>query len=139
MDDLAFLRERIESYADYTNDAGRRLTDEQIRAYVGEALSRLIERLQPVDDASHVLATLVFRCQFADQLIIRALDADTIAPVEILAIHAADRVLVSLADRADGLAVSELTDFLAQIKAALDRRSAVILNPPPADVVRPPR
>jgi hypothetical protein len=123
MDDLAFVRERIESYADYTNSDDRRLSDEQIRAYVGEALSRLLERLRPDGDAGEALEQLISRCQFADQHVIRVLDETTPTPAQIGQFHGLDRALVALADREPTVSSSDLAGYLAEIGAALDRRS----------------
>jgi len=128
MDDLAFLRERIESYADYTNDDSRRLVDEQIRAYVGEALSRVLERLQPSGTSGEALARALLRCQFADQRVVRALDAEDMSEAEIASMHRADRDLVALADRADTVDAAALDAYLAEIEAAFDRRSQIVTS-----------
>jgi hypothetical protein len=127
MDDLASLHARIESYADYTNDDDRRLSDEQIRAYVGEALARVLERLAPPGEAGETLARLLFRCQFADQTVIAALDAEEFVDTELASIHAADRRLVDLADRAAALDLPDVRTLLAEIDAALDERARIIV------------
>jgi len=139
MDDLAFLRSRIESYADYTNDDTRRLVDEQIRAYVGEALSRLSERLGLVDSAGEALANLLLRCQFADQVLMRVLDADTIAAAAVPAIRGVDRELVTLADAADSIAANEVDAYVAKIEAAFDARARLITGAAVAPPQTPPR
>jgi hypothetical protein len=122
MDDTAFLHERIESYAGYTNDAARQHSDEQIRAYVGEALARERERLSPAGAASEALERLLVRCEFADQALAHAFDAIDVGADEIAATAAADRELVTLADRAGTVGPGELMPLLAQIAAAFDRR-----------------
>lgn len=127
MDDLAFMRERIESYADYTNDDDRRLSDEQVRAYVGEALARLMERLQPSGAASETLSQVLLRCQFADQRVMRALDVDVIGASEIAGLRGADRELATLADRADTIDAGGVLPFVVQIGTALDRRSQIAI------------
>jgi hypothetical protein len=138
MDDLAFLRERIESYADYTNDDRRRLVDEQVRAYVGEALARVLERLRPAGPAGEALARVILRCQFADQAVVRALDLEEPSPAEIAAIHSADRELVALADRADTVDAAGLEEYVAQLDAALDRRSRIVTGGGAATATIPP-
>jgi hypothetical protein len=132
MDDLGFLRERIESYADYTNDGDRRLVDDQIRAYVGEALARLRERLQPAGADGETLERLILRCQFADQPLARVLDALTPDAAEMAAIHRRDRELVTLADRADAVTAADVDVFLKQIETQLDARVHTITDAPAA-------
>jgi hypothetical protein len=130
MDDTAFLQGRIQSYAGYTNDVARRQSDEQIRAYVGEALTRLQERLAPAGAASEALERLLLRCEFADQAVAHAFDAIDVPDAEIAASAAADRELVTLADRADTVDAAELKAFFAQIGGAFDRRWRGVAAPP---------
>jgi hypothetical protein len=137
MDDLAFIRERIESYADYTNDVNRRLTDEQIRAYVGEALARTRERLQPAGPAADKLDALVLRCEFADQREIHAFDVDHIPPEGLARIVGADRELVRLACGSDAVDAAGLHRFLEGVQAALDARFRVVTSSIPADPTAP--
>ncbi len=127
MDDLAFVRERIESYADYTNDDSRRLVDEQIRAYVGEAVSRLQERLGPDGAAGDALSAILLRCQFADQHVVRALEAATVDGTDFSAVHKLDRDLTAAAERADSIAPPSLDDYLTEISTLLDARTRVLL------------
>jgi hypothetical protein len=129
MDDTAFLHERIESYAGYTNDADRQRSDEQIRAYVGEALTRVRARLRPTGAASEALERLLLRSEFANQGVAHAFDAIDVPAAEIAATAAADRELATLADRADTLDASELETFLAQIGVAFDRRWRSVADP----------
>ena len=139
MDDTAFLHERIESYAGYTNDAARQRSDEQIRAYVGEALTRLRERLSPAGAASEALERLLVRCEFADQAVAHAFDAIDVSAGDIAATAAADRELVTLADRADSTDAAELEALLAQIAAAFDRRWRSVAAPAKASSAPPGR
>jgi hypothetical protein len=142
MDDTAFLHERIESYAGYTNDAARQRSDEQIRAYVGEALTRLRERLSPAGAASEALERLLVRCEFADQAVAHAfdaIDAIDVSAGDIAATAAADRELVTLADRADSTDAAELEALLAQIAAAFDRRWRSVAAPAKASSAPPGR
>jgi hypothetical protein len=127
MDDVAFVRERIESYADYTNDDARRLADEQIRAYVGEALARVRERLAPTGVAAETLEGVLLRCQFADQAVIRALDDDVTAD-DLAALHAFDRELVGLADGADVIEKAGLDAYVARVDATIERRARLVIS-----------
>jgi hypothetical protein len=140
MDDLAFVRERIESYADYTNDDERRLADEQVRAYVGEALARLFERLEPSGTAAEMLAGVLLRCQFADQTVVRAMDTSgDVSPSELTALHASDRDLIALADRGDSIDAAGLEAYLTAIDAGLDKRAHIVLAGAAATPPLPPR
>jgi hypothetical protein len=130
MDDLAFLRERIESYAEYTNAADRRRSDEQIRAYVGEALADLRERLSPRGADGEALERLLLRCEFADQRMAHAFDATSVDPQDVSATTAADRELVTLADDARRREAAGLATLLARIDAAFDRRWQSVGSPP---------
>jgi hypothetical protein len=138
MDDLAFLRERIESYADYTKDVDRQRTDQQVRAYAGEALSRVVERLRPAgriaDDAMRVL----LRCEFVDQRMARAFDADPMSDTEIGALHRADRALVELADGADSTPADDLAGYIYAIDAALGARVRIVEGAEPPTLPAPP-
>jgi hypothetical protein len=125
MDDVSFLRQRIESYADYTNRADRLRSDEEVRAYVGEALARLGERLRPAGAAGETLGNALLRCEFADQSLARTLDADDVGEPEILALRAADRELVALADRADAVDAAEVQAYVTAVDDALQRRSRI--------------
>jgi hypothetical protein len=122
MDDTAFLHGRIESYAGYTNDVDRQRSDEQVRAYVGEALTGVRARLSPGGTASEALERLLLRCEFANQAVARAFDASDVPAAEIAATAAADRELVALADRSREVDAAGLDSFLAQIDAAFNRR-----------------
>jgi hypothetical protein len=137
MDDLAFIRERIESYADYTNDVDRRLSDEQIRAYIGEALARTRERLQPAGSTADKLDALVLRCEFADQREIHAFDVDHIPPQGLARILGADRELARLASGADAVDAAGLDSLLEGVEAALDARFRIITTSIPADPTAP--
>ncbi len=126
---MAFVRARIESYADYTNDDARRLADEQIRAYVGEALGRVGERLRPGGAVAEALERVLLRCQFADQSVVRAFDIHDLTAAEVAALHAVDRELIGLADRADTVAVAALDGYVARIDETLDRRALIVTGP----------
>jgi hypothetical protein len=138
MDDTAFLRERIESYADYTKDVDRQRADEQVRAYAGEALSRVVELLRPVGRTAEDASRVLLRCEFVDQRMARAFDADPMSAAEIDRLHAADRTLVELADRADSVAAGELADYVQAIDAALDERVAIVEAIRPSPLPVPP-
>jgi hypothetical protein len=137
MEDLAFLRERIQSYADYTNDDDRRRCDEQVRAYLGEALARVVERLAPADPVAETLERVVLRCQFADQRVIRAFDVEAFDAGIIAALRQHDRELVNLADRAATLDAAALRVYVADVDAKLDARARLILTSAPAPHVPP--
>jgi hypothetical protein len=128
MDDIAFLHGRIESYADYTNDDCRQLVDEQVRAYVGEALARVLERLAPDGSAGEALARVLLRCQFADQTVVRTLEVDEPTASDMQTFHRADRELITLADEADALGPDDVGAWIMRIDAALDGRVRLVMD-----------
>ncbi len=128
MDDLQTIRTFVPVYADYGDEATRRLTDEQVRAWVGEALSRLRERVVPLDTAdSDQLEALLMTCGFTDQALMRTLDHITIADAQRIRLHAADRALFDLGNRADAVdAADAVKPFLDEVRAGFAARSTVI-------------
>ena len=74
MEGLVFLRERIPAYADYGDEDARHLVDKQVRAYVGEALSGLRERLEKelAGAVAELLDRTLLMCEFSNQQLMRA-------------------------------------------------------------------
>jgi hypothetical protein len=131
MTDLEYLRSRVPGYADYANADARHQVDKQIRAWLGEALSEVRERLKPSGALAERLDALILRCEFSDQRVIRAADHATFDPGLVDRVHALDRAIVDVADRireeqsADGL--SAVLDDAARL---LDERFGAIAEAP---------
>jgi len=127
MDDLTFLRSRIAEYADYRNQDARHLVDKQVRAYVGEAVASLQERLLPTGEAGEMIEDVLMRCEFSDQRVIRATDHGSfVDDVLVNQIHEIDRALVEAADRAPDIDASTLPAFAKEVCELFDRRFGTI-------------
>jgi hypothetical protein len=124
MDDLTFVRERIPEYGDYSDETTRHLTDEYVRAYVGERLSDVRDRLDGELDpaARKTLEELLLRCQFTDQVFIRWIDHARLEAPAVAHLHQIDRTLVELADRVESAGAPEVGDIFHQMDIAFERR-----------------
>jgi len=124
MDGLSFLRERIPAYADYGDEDARHLVDKQVRAYVGEALSLVRERLS-TDIAGTVAEQLektLLMCEFSNQQLMHMLDHTTLSTVEIEELHEVDHELIQTADRANAIEASKLDAYLSELTSLFARR-----------------
>jgi hypothetical protein len=124
MDDLAFVREHIPEYGDYSDEASRHETDEYLRAYVGERLSAVRDRFAGKLDerAAKTLDELILRCQFTDQVFIRWMDHARLEPAAVAHLVHIDRGMIELADRARAAAEPELGDLFDQLDIAFESR-----------------
>jgi len=126
MDDLSFLRSKIAEYADYRDQEARHLVDKEVRAYVGEAVARMRERLGPAG-AADVLDDLLMRCEFSDQRVIRAMDHGSFADESLVKqIHELDRALIEAADRAGDVGSDGLSAYAKEVGVLFDRRFGAI-------------
>ena len=69
-------------YAGHADAAARRLSDQQVRAWVGEQLVDLEDRL-PVERGPRAVEALLMRCEFADQHVIHAIEDDRFGAGEL--------------------------------------------------------
>jgi hypothetical protein len=125
------LRTLVPAYAGHADAAARKLSDQEVRAVVGELLAALAERLGPAalqDPAvQERFDDLLLHCEFGDQHLMRTLGGDRFGEPEIAArIEADDRALLETAARAPAVTVPELAGFLADLAGAFDRRSATV-------------
>ena len=127
IEQLAFLRERIPAYADYEDEEARHLVDRQVRAYVGEALSELRERLSGLTDAlAQHLERILMMCEFTNQQLMHVLDHASLADAEYEALHEVDHELITIADRAVAVEIATLDAYLEQIKELFARRAQAV-------------
>jgi hypothetical protein len=119
------LRALVPEYAGHADAAARRLSDQQVRAVVGELLAAAGER-RPPGDLQERFDALLLRCEFSDQHAIRALDRDRYAQPEVAAqIEADDRALVEAASGAAPV-IEDWAGFLDAVERAFDRRAETI-------------
>ncbi|MBV8150016.1 MAG: hypothetical protein JO101_11995 [Candidatus Eremiobacteraeota bacterium] len=131
MDDLAFIRERIPAYADYPDEDARHLVDKQVRAWVGEALSRLRQRLGAVGPAlSDRFERVLLLCEFTNQQFVRGMDHVHLSAGDLEHLHVVDRELIEAADRAAEVDQSSIEGFLGELEQLFARRAKAVAPAP---------
>lgn len=131
MTDLEFLRSRVPRYADYANADARHEVDKQIRAWLGEALSEVRERLRPSGALAERLDGLILRCEFSDQRVIRAADHARFDAGLVDHVHELDRGIVSAADQIREVTSEDaLGTALDDAARLLDERFGAIADAP---------
>ena len=129
MDPLEFMRSRIGDFPEYADEASRRLSDELVRAYLGEALTDMGERLSPLAELLEAqLGDLLLRVGFSNARAYQAYERFARTQTGPNGIVASDTLLIELADRARVLEAAILETFLLDVAAALDARDAAMLS-----------
>jgi hypothetical protein len=116
----------VPGYAGHADAAARRLSDQQVRASVGELLTGLRARLAPGGVRDRVDA-LLFRCEFGDQHVVRALEDESFAQPELAAmVESYDHKLVDAANAVVTAPADELPALLDSLEHVFDERGAAI-------------
>jgi len=127
-DELIQVRTAIPGYAGFGDVAARRLTDQQVRAWVGEQLALVRERI-PLGAAADDFEDAIMHCQFGDQHVIKALESDAFAePDRAAAVEAEDGSLLTAASGADAVTSESVARFVAGVRVALAQRTTAILG-----------
>lgn len=123
-DDLAFVRERLDPYREYSNEGDRHDSDMRVRAYVGNALSQAQARLGDSlnQESRDALEAVLMRCMFTDQVFIRKFEHAQLDAPTIAGLVRSDRTLVELGDRARVADAGNLTEILREIDHEFDAR-----------------
>jgi hypothetical protein len=125
-EDLAPEPSIVPGYAGHGDALARHRSDQQVRAWVGELLVDLQERLT-VDGVREQFDALLLRCEFADQHVIHAIEDQRFAADEFaVAIEEYDRKLVAAAGACPTVTAEELTGLLEALEAAFVERAAGI-------------
>jgi hypothetical protein len=133
MTDLEYLQGRIADYADYADRAARHHVDQQIRAWLGEALTDARDRLAPDGAPGEQIDGLLLRCEFTDQRVVRVADHALFDAALVDRVHQLDRELVETSDRIRAAAsVNELASALDDAARLLDQRFGAIADAPSA-------
>jgi hypothetical protein len=133
MTDLELLQARIPEYADYADPTARHQVDKQVRAWLGEALSIVRDRLRPEGPLMERLDGMILRCEFSDQRVIRAADHARFDRELVDHVHALDRRIVDTGDRIRAAgSVDELAAALDDAARVLDERFGALADAPPA-------
>ena len=121
-EDLTRRTQLVPGYAGHADPQARYLSDQQVRAWVGEMLAGLSDRY-PAED----LEALLLRCEFGDQHVIRAIQDERFGSPDLAElVEACDRKVVEAADLVKAAAPDALQPALAALAQAFDERSAQI-------------
>jgi len=130
MDALGSLRAKIPAFPGYAHADDRRLADEEVRAYLGEALAGLGDRVGagPLNDRYEAV---LLRAEFMNQRAFRVFEGADLDDAQIAAMASADLAAVELADRAGSLKDGDLASYLDAVMAALGARDRAmeVANP----------
>lgn len=127
MDPLELLNERIHDFPGYETDTDRRLSDEMVRAFLGEMLADLQVKLGPLDEATaSKIGDLMFRSGFTNQIAFRPYESLELDEAGIAEIATADARAVDLADVAATVRKGGLAEFLEEVTAAFDARDGAM-------------
>ncbi|HEY1655057.1 MAG TPA: hypothetical protein VGF86_08100 [Candidatus Tumulicola sp.] len=131
MQPLELLNAKIAGFPGYADDLSRERSDELVRSYLGEALSDVQVRLQPLADAQNQrIGDLLMRTGFVNQEVYRAYEDGARTRTNFDSVAAADARVIELADRAATIDASNLSAFLDEIVATLDARDAAMDGAP---------
>jgi hypothetical protein len=128
MDPLDMLRARIAAFPGYDGENNRRLADEFVRSYLGEALVNVAggNAELPADMQSRIDA-LLLRVGFADP---KSFAAHGIPTADRSAdggeVATQDAATVEIADRARSVDPALLNGLLDEVTQTLDRREAAM-------------
>lgn len=127
MDALERIRSFIDGFAGYAEPDHRKISDEQIRAFVGEALTELpavdVDNLT-ADERSHYDRVLL-RCEFINQDVFHVFDTDP-TPQRIEATLLADIAVVESAAALKAVENAVFNGLLTQLGDAFDKRDAAM-------------
>lgn len=127
MDVSEVLKEKLPGFVGYAELEQRRLTDEEVRAYLGERLAGLSVRLEPTGATGERLDALILRAEFMNQAAFRVFERATLDAARTQAVATADLAAVELADRADSVFdIDMLPSYLDDAEAVLNARDLVM-------------
>ena len=125
-EDVSTLRAVLPAYAGHDAAADRRLSDQQVRAFAGELLVDLQDRVA-LEGVRSRFDALLMRCEFGDQHVIKALEDGRFgAPAAAAAIEACDRTLVEAAVAARTVMADGLDAFIGNLERAFNARAAAV-------------
>jgi hypothetical protein len=127
-DDRKFLEDRLAGYTDYSDPDTRVQNEERARAFAGEQLATIRERLGKSLDKATALAldAAILECQFADMEYARTLQDARLDDTTIAALVQIDRRLVEAAEGAAKVSAGELRPLLEEIAASFKARQPAI-------------
>ena len=125
MDALAQIRAKINDYPGYGTEDDVRASDQMVRAFTGERLARLQDRLGAQAEA---LDPLIARAEFANQRALVPFEnpRDTLADTQPLEI--ADAALLEAAEAAESVTPETLAEYAANVTQLFDRRDESLMR-----------
>lgn len=128
MDAVERIRAIISGFAGYDEAGHRRLSDEQIRGFVGEALAELpaveIDALTAEERACY--DRVLLRCEFVNYDVFSVFDGDP-TPQRVRATLTADADVIEMARALRQAAEQPPNGTLAALSEAFDKRDAAML------------
>lgn len=110
----------VPAFPGYGDEDARKLSDEYVRARLGEALVPLRENAGAA--SSDLLEALILRCEFVNQVAFKSYEHAETTQEQIAAVSQNDEELMRLAAQAQTLSPAQIDEFLQRVKAALDAR-----------------
>jgi hypothetical protein len=134
MDPLQLLNDKIANFPGYATDDARKVSDEEVRSYLGEALADIEARLALADPGSaQQIGDLLLRVGFTNQAVYHAYEEkarNAHGPFD--GVPDADARVIELAQRAAQVDAAGLSAYLAEAASALDARDAAMGGKTPA-------
>jgi hypothetical protein len=126
-DDVTLLRSVLPAYAGQDDAPARVLSDQQVRAWTGESLVDLQDRMA-LDGLQERFDKLLMRCEFSDQHLTRALEHGVFHTPETAAVEHYDSRIVAAAARARTIGPDGLSALFDELERAFDARAVVVVG-----------
>ncbi len=124
MDASDAIRARIPGFPGYANEMGRRLSDEMIRSYVGEAVADASARLDR--GMSERVGALLMRAGFINQAAFGPFEYAKVADEALTRLLASDLTLCALADRGKAVSANDFDTWITRIEVGFDARDTLM-------------
>jgi hypothetical protein len=127
-DDASTLRSLLPVYAGQADVGARRTSDQQVRAWTGESLVDLQDRVS-LEGFQERFDRLLMRCEFGDQHVIKGLEQEAFDAADAAAaLERHDARIVAAAARAKTVAADALAALFDELERAFDARAAAIAD-----------
>ncbi len=132
MDALAALCAKIPGFPGYGDADARRLSDEEVRAYLGEAMAAIGPRLGSAEPLTERYDSTLLRTEFMNHAAFRIYESAKLDDAQTTAMAAADLAVVGFGDAADAVDAGSLDNYLDSVNATLDERDRLMKTSAPA-------
>lgn len=124
MDASDAIRARIPTFPGYANEKGRRLCDELVRSYVGEAVAEVSARLD--QGMSDRVGSLLMRAGFINQSAFTGFENAKIGDDAITRLLVCDLTLCTLAEKGSKISPNDFDAWISRIESSLDVRDSIM-------------